>query len=264
LSFPVQKEVSERKPISVIQAPVLIDYVDSFNYMLIEELERVKDKEAADIERQAALKFENEALQRDQKEKAEAYQKRIKLAEERARMEENRKERIRLLKLEKIQGYKDKNISNSKKMKLSDMQTKGIGKTHQSCCHHHSRDQLGRCMTSNEQTTINHIGFINTSLAVQHRTLNKSMPIDNVVLEPFGEPLATTEIKIRRPKSRELKDSYQDDLSYIRGLPKDIDQSNNAESDIIFETLLNSSQKLPDRKWFLPSISYPRSKPNSK
>jgi hypothetical protein len=121
----------------------LVNYIDSLNYYVVEELEKQRIAEEKRRKEYEQLQAENERIQMEQKLKADQIAKRAHLAQIRAEMDERRKEKLRRLRYERT-GTITEEFRPKSAMKRSEMKTKGIGLTHKSDCHHVSRDDLSR------------------------------------------------------------------------------------------------------------------------
>jgi ATPase subunit of ABC transporter with duplicated ATPase domains len=120
--------------------PVLVDYVNGLNFHLYHEELRLKALEAFEKEAEIARKQREEMERLDAQRRAEEIAERSRLAAEREALLQARKDRLQLLRMQK-KGEVPSQKTSKKKLKFSEMQTKGIGKTHQSCCHE-SREVL--------------------------------------------------------------------------------------------------------------------------
>ena len=99
-------------------------------------MERKRDAELL------AQKLANDLLLAEQQRRADEINAQQKLYQERIAAENARKERIRLLRMARKNGMEGIKIAapsstedSKKKLKYSDMQTLGIGRTHYSHCH---------------------------------------------------------------------------------------------------------------------------------
>ena len=202
---------SNGDPITILKNPTIVDYVNGINYILYEEELRIKEEKRLREEKEAARKVREEADAKAARERAEEIERRARLAAERQALEDERKERLRLLK----EAKEAKSQTPARRLKFSEMSTRGIGKTHQSCCHH-SREVLDVTLR-NSLFTIGHlpeyteqpkyVGFINSSLSIHLKTINKSMPVEQVRLEPFEEPRSM--VVIKQQKNYKIYNSNQ-------------------------------------------------------
>ncbi|KAJ3270544.1 hypothetical protein HDV01_007747 [Terramyces sp. JEL0728] len=257
-------------PVPTLKNPTIADYVDGINYTLYEEEARIKEESRLKEEREAARKVKEEADAKTAREKAEEIERKAKLAAERQALEDERKERLRLRK-EAKEAALAKAQAPARKLKFSEMNTKGIGKTHQSCCHH-SREMLDVTLRNYllkvgylpEYTEPpKYVGFVNSSLSVHLKTINKSMPVEQVRLDPFEEPKSMVVIKQNKNTRRKARNihtstSAEDsafELGYIRGsLDRQRPQTTPTALQI-FENQPTQVKFQPGRKYFIPGLS---------
>jgi hypothetical protein len=131
---------SERSIEDTLSFPTLVDYVNGLNFCLYHEELRLKALEAFEKEAEMARKQREEMERLNAQRRADEIAERSRLAAEREALLQARKERLQLLRMQK-KGELPPEKSTKKKLKFSEMQTQGIGKTHQSCCHE-SREVL--------------------------------------------------------------------------------------------------------------------------
>ncbi|KAJ3258953.1 hypothetical protein HK103_003094 [Boothiomyces macroporosus] len=262
LNLPLIGLHSNGDPITILKNPTIVDYVNGINYILYEEELRIKEEKRLREEKEAARKVREEADAKAARERAEEIEKRARLAAERQALEDERKERLRLLKEAKEAALAKSQIP-ARRLKFSEMSTRGIGKTHQSCCHH-SREVLDVTLRHLPEYTgqPKYVGFINSSLSIHLKTINKSMPLEQVRLEPFEEPRSMVVIKQQKNYKRKQRNihtstSAQDssyELDYIRGT---ID-NHRPQSTPTGKSILKTPQEIrfqPGRKYFIPGLS---------
>jgi hypothetical protein len=283
----VINEKTDRLPEDILAVPVLVDYVNGLNFILYEEKSRI-ESQSLEAQLQEKKRMEQEEIERLASQKrTDEINARMKLATERAAMEIARKERIRLLRLEKS-GKLPLELPKHRKVKFSEMQTLGVGKTHQSCCHE-SREVIDIVYSKfffqndtyfigsfHHRHELQQIGYANSSLAEYLRTMNKSMPIEKIKLDPFDsppQPRKTTKPKSRKElqKRREpkpLQKAFVDnrtELDYIQsalggGMPgheSDLDYIRNS---CCLPPVAECQNHLPlfqaSRKFFIPSLTF--------
>jgi hypothetical protein len=152
LSFPSIAAMNERPSEEILSFPTIIDYVNGFNFILLAEQLRLESQTLLEQELERKRKEQEEIARIEAQKRAEEIASRAKAAAARAALEAERKERIRLLLLAK-NGQTPKEPRKHNKVKFSEMQTLGIGKTHQSCCHE-SREVLDAAYSKSSNQSI--------------------------------------------------------------------------------------------------------------
>ncbi|KAJ3313586.1 hypothetical protein HDV04_001803 [Boothiomyces sp. JEL0838] len=238
LNLPLIGLHSNGDPITILKNPTIVDYVNGINYILYEEELRIKEEKRLREEKEAARKVKEEADAKAARERAEEIERRARLAAERQALEDERKERLRLLK-EAKEAALAKSQTPARRLKFSEM---------------------SHLPEYTEQPK--YVGFINSSLSIHLKTINKSMPVEQVRLEPFEEPRSMVVIKQQKNYKRKQRNihtstSAQDssyELDYIRGT---ID-NHRPQSTPTGKSILETPQEIrfqPGRKYFIPGLS---------
>ncbi|KAJ3360937.1 hypothetical protein HDU91_004193, partial [Kappamyces sp. JEL0680] len=262
-----------------LQEPNYIDYVDALNFCYVEEQERLRMEEEQRLEQERQRKLLEEAALAEQQKRALELAERARIAAEREAVEEARKERIRLVRLAKRDAnhpdLKSKGPAKSKpKIRLSEMTTKGVGHTHHSHCHHSREDMDVSFRARIDDLEEKYGGFINSSLTVQLKTINKSMPMEQIKLEPFEEgqikqpplPKPRTGHRPIRQRPPSTAHSTECELEFIRGshamLPPlaapFAPQTPSAIEQLLHPTQAGSAEYmlLPNRRYFVPTLAF--------
>lgn len=131
-------EEAQKNPLAILQNPTLSDYVDAVNFLYYDEEQRLAEIEKRKEIELLANKKAQELFLLEQQRRIDEMTTQQKLYQERIAAENARKERLRLLRLAKKNGLDGTDLfheEEKKKLKFSDMQTLGIGRTHNSHCH---------------------------------------------------------------------------------------------------------------------------------
>ncbi|KAJ2996061.1 WD repeat-containing protein 87 [Globomyces sp. JEL0801] len=253
---------SMRDPLVILKDPQIIDYINAVNYLLFEERLRLKEEEIQRQERIRLQKIEEEVNRKIAAERADAIAKKARLAAERQAIIDARKERQRAMREAKKapqQSHSTK-LLHPRKIKLSEMSTQGVGKTHVSCCHE-SREHLDVTLRFfpplNYQT--------NNSLTVHLKTMNKSMPMEHVRLQPFEEVSSSTKNpKNKRGRTRGQEqllepisgfDQVDNEINFIRGITSGNIVRSGTANDVDYHDNTSFTMFQPGRKYFIPQLS---------
>ncbi|KAI8901427.1 hypothetical protein BC833DRAFT_646154 [Globomyces pollinis-pini] len=262
LSFPIISQSSMRDPLVILKDPQIIDYINAVNYLLFEERLRLKEEEIQRQERIRLQKIEEEVNRKIAAERADAIAKKARLAAERQAIIDARKERQRAMREAKKapQQTHSTKLLHPRKIKLSEMSTQGVGKTHVSCCHE-SREHLDVTLRFfpplNYQT--------NNSLTVHLKTMNKSMPMEHVRLQPFEEVSSSTKNpKNKRGRTRGQEqllepisgfDQVDNEINFIRGITSGNIVRSGTANDVDYHDNTSFTMFQPGRKYFIPQLS---------
>ncbi|RKO92537.1 hypothetical protein BDK51DRAFT_29905, partial [Blyttiomyces helicus] len=183
----IERPMSGRSPITVLQNPSGQDFINAINYFIISIEQRLARQEAERLERVRLASLEAERLRREA-EKQDAYlQYRARMEAERAEREIERRRRIGERRLSLQVG--PAKLPKLKGMKIAEMRTGGVGRTHKSECHP-SRETLDVEFqrfpflgSGSSQGAHRHA----TDLSMHIQKLNKSMPVEHVNIRPFGD-----------------------------------------------------------------------------
>jgi hypothetical protein len=137
-----------RTILSTLQTPSFHNLSTSLLFLFYEEEERKRLEREARIEQERLRRIQEEVALVEQNKRARELAERSRIAAERFAAEEARKERIQTIRMAKRAGItttvktlSQQHDGKKPKIKLSSMQTKGVGHTHHSQCHH-SREQV--------------------------------------------------------------------------------------------------------------------------
>lgn len=176
-----------------------MDYIDALNFFIYGNQMRVLE-EARLREQQLLLEAAHaEHLLREASARAKQRLFKERLAAERLARDAAKLARLAAMRAAKL-GKQD---APKIKRRKSQMQTRGVGKTHPSKCHH-SREEMNMTFRFPNITT-GVVGNHNNSMVVQIETLNRPMIMESVSMKPFtdadyaNEPLAGFARPIKTP-----------------------------------------------------------------
>lgn len=170
-----------KTPVTTLHTPHPFDMADALSYIYFLEQERIAYERSLIAIQELANKQKAGIYALEQQQKAADIAQKIVMANERKALEEARKERIMLVRLSK----KNPPPLSSVVKTIPTIKCKHIhGKAHYSKCHHsRNLDPMFKAYDMEMKD-----GYINSSLIVQIKSRGKSMPLEQIRLEPFGEP----------------------------------------------------------------------------
>ncbi|KAI9204830.1 uncharacterized protein BJ171DRAFT_598856 [Polychytrium aggregatum] len=175
------RDPGSRDPVSILRNPSGQDFVDAVNYFIV-----TLEKKAAKEEQERLAKLREQSAQA-QRQRLEA-EKKAQLEEYLRQKEEERQARsaARRERIASLRAQEKAKADESQKRRRG-VNWKTVGQTHQSKCHP-SRETLNVALDKFPSMCGSFLRSFTNEITLNMASLAKTMPMEHVVLSPFGEP----------------------------------------------------------------------------